>query len=271
MTVLFLLPSFVPFELHFFCWASAKGMGRGAKGQWFKCKEDAKPHATMPTTRTERTPKDMPCNFLFCGELQLLRIRRVVYRAKERPLCRLDRQRATLFIAGSSKTELSLDSALELTLLGNYSCLSSPDPFRPNPSIPDFVPFESPSSRHSWKPVGGAHMRRMCQGNTGGTGGTWGIENHSAYAASQAVILSLQFALSHCPMPHAPCSMPHAPCPMSLPHQTELSRLWHWFCASCSCVCASFAPIATMQLPLNFTQLSALADVMPVYTNNLIV
>lgn len=225
MTVLFLLPSSVPFELHFFCWASAKGMGRGAKGQWFKCKEDAKPHATMPTTRTERTPKDMPCNFLFCGELQLLRIRRVVYRAKERPLCRLDRQRATLFIAGSSKTELSLDSALELTLLGNYSCLSSPDPFRPNPSIPDFVPFESPSSRHSWKPVGGAHMRRMCQGNTGGTGGTWGIENHSAYAASQAVILSLQFALSHCLMPHAPCSMPHAPCPMSLPHQTELSRL----------------------------------------------
>ncbi|EDW55626.1 GM17276 [Drosophila sechellia] len=129
-------------------------MGRGAKGQWFKCKEDAKPHATMPTTRTERTPKDMPCNFLFCGELQLLRIRRVVYRAKERPLCRLDRQRATLFIAGSSKTELSLDSALELTLLGNYSCLSSPDPSCPNPSLPDFVPFESPSSRHSWKPVG---------------------------------------------------------------------------------------------------------------------
>ncbi|XP_070852420.1 uncharacterized protein [Drosophila suzukii] len=49
-------------------------MGSGAKGQWFKCKEDAKPHATMPTTTTitERTPKDMPCNFLFCDYLELL-------------------------------------------------------------------------------------------------------------------------------------------------------------------------------------------------------
>lgn len=136
-------------------------MGSGAKGQWFKCKEDAKPHATMPTTTTitERTPKDMPCNFLFCGELQLLRIRRVVYSAKERAPHRLDRQREQLFIAGSSKTELSLDSALELTLLANYSCISSPPVLQSCPH-PVFVPFDPPSSsRHSWKPVGWTHIK----------------------------------------------------------------------------------------------------------------